>query len=394
MKTQKPSKTAQENKMIFRSLLSYGERNKKRIDDITYEELLKAIDQELGISISRDRLEYIMRAEDMPLWRFKEKFARFTTKKLQEENAGLRRQLGLLENINKANKVKTKLKVVPAKMEHDEHTTLILLSDVHFSKRVTKEATQGANEFNVRIAEDRLNNFFANSVFLHKKYNPDGTSVCLMLLGDMIEGYLRDSNLKENELTPAQEVVELLRIIKGGIEYILGECPKVKQIIVPCVSGNHDRTTLKVTDTNFKDSYGYILYNALANYFENNSKVEFKIVSGDFCDFNIYGKTLVAIHGYQIKGGSSLGGYGAVIGKFFQKLKTNFPQVEHLFMGDKHQLNFSPDVTVNGCVCGADNYAMNYQFRITKPTQAFLLFSKNYGEITLRTQIYLDKAYK
>jgi len=164
------------------------------------------------------------------------------------------------------------------KSETGEATAVLLLSDVHYEEKVLKSATNGLNEYNLEIADKRLNNFFVNSV---KMINIQKTAIkinhiILALLGDFISGNIHEELLANTNLLPMEAIIAVQSRVIAGIEYLLAntDC----DITIPCHSGNHARITDKVhISTEKGNSLEYLMFHSIAARFSGEKRVKFLI---------------------------------------------------------------------------------------------------------------------
>ena len=86
----------------------------------------------------------------------------------------------------------------------NEATAVAVLSDVHFAEVVRSENVNDKNEYNIKIARARVEKFFTSVVKLVKIFKKESQihTLILALLGDLINGQLREEAMENNSLQP------------------------------------------------------------------------------------------------------------------------------------------------------------------------------------------------
>lgn len=265
-----------------------------------------------------------------------------------------------------------------------------ILSDVHFEEAVSKAMTNGNNEYNPTIATERLMRFFENFLLLVEKerFHSDIKVACIGFLGDFITGHIHDDLIESNHLSPLEAISEVQKVLIKGLEYLV-EYGNFDKIIVPCVPGNHGRTTSKKRfATGYKNSFEMHMYDNLQLFFSRYSKgkdkIEFltsqnELVYKDFFDYTVrFG------HGDHFGYGN--GGTGPLI-KWLSEMNKQ-KHADMTFIGHWHKILLEPtsDAMVNGSVIGLNSYAMQFGGYNTRPQQIFALLDQKKG-FTMRTHI-------
>lgn len=268
-----------------------------------------------------------------------------------------------------------------------------VLSDIHFEEVVDPEVVNHVNGYDMEIAEKRLHNFFVNvcrQAFDNLKgFSFDG--LVLPLMGDFITGWIHEELQQSNAIAPIGAVVRILKPLKAGIRMMADEFGKVH---LPCVIGNHGRTTKKVAHKHPVDSsYDWLIYSLLQEHFQDDKRITFQIPQSTDVFFRIYNHRIAAEHGNLLKGGSNAisGIYPSVtLGNY---RKRNFEQSQDnpydtLLIGDKHQLRYIGSVFVNGSVIGVSEWARDMKFPYERPQQMCFVIDPNHG-ITWKGEIFV-----
>ena len=305
------------------------------------------------------------------------KVGKAVLKRIEEENEKLRRSLDVLKEVEQLEE--HKIDIEPKK-QSDERTAFILVSDFHIEERVRPDTIHGLNEYNTEIARQRAINFFSNSVELLKREDVD--RVVLALLGDFISGYIHEELEEGNNLSPTQALWLCFELLSSGIEYILKATKH--NLTIPCVVGNHGRTSQKRRiETAVDNSFEWLLYKQLADKFADNKRVDIQIAKGKMLYMKVYDKTIRLTHGDQIRGGGGVGGVSVPIIRKILKWNS-IKQADLTCIGHFHQrINFSnPAFICNGSLIGFNAFAEEIAASPEPPAQSFFIFSKKYGVTT------------
>jgi len=121
-----------------------------------------------------------------------------------------------------------------------EATFVAVASDWHVEETVEGKTINNLNEFNLDIAEQRINRFW-NSIIRMAKIQRHGAKIdrlVLILGGDLMTGYIHEELIENNALSPTQTVLWLQDQIASGVELL---SKHFGEIVIPCAHGNHGR---------------------------------------------------------------------------------------------------------------------------------------------------------
>ena len=187
---------------------------------------------------------------------------------------------------------------------------IALFSDAHIEETVKSASVMGLNEYNVKIARERIEKYFANLVSC---LNTDKVEYLLFAnLGDNISGFIHEELSQSNELTPLEATFEAQNLIYNGLKYICDNT-ELKRIKFVGIVGNHSRVTNKIQHSNgYKMSYEWLMYKNIQKQAElEGLPIEFDIPESEMAiEDTSDGKRFLFIHGFQIKGS----GNGTVCG--------------------------------------------------------------------------------
>ena len=263
-----------------------------------------------------------------------------------------------------------------------------LFSDAHIEETVTSASVMGLNEYNVKIAEERIEKYFSNLVSC---LNTDKVEYLLFAsLGDTISGYIHEELSQTNELTPLEATFKAQNLIYNGLKFIC-ENTNLKRIKFVGIVGNHSRTTKKVQHSNgYKMSYEWLMYKNIEKQAElEGLPIEFDIPESEMAiEDTSDGRRFLFIHGFQIKGS----GNGTVCGIYpsLGRLSLKYGKVykqDKIYLGHFHSCISIPNAVVNGSIIGYNSFSLTNGFSYEEPAQMYELYDTNIGQLLTR-QIY------
>ena len=272
----------------------------------------------------------------------------------------------------------------------DGVTGVIMLGDWHVAETVHGANVNGMNEFNLTIAESRIETLFHNAVRLITLFQESSQmkDVVLALLGDLINGQLREEAMENNSLRPMEEMLWVKKHLRAGIQFILDNTNV--NLIIPCHSGNHARVTKKIHwSTEAGNSLEYAMYHVLASDFEGNKRVKFIIPTSYHSYVDIHGFVIRFHHGHSIKYGGGIG--GIFIPAF--KAVSQWQKARHADLDcfqHFHQSKDGGNFVCGGSLIGYNEYAVSIKADFEKPKQTFFLVDHARKEKTVTTNIFLD----
>jgi len=266
----------------------------------------------------------------------------------------------------------------------EEACPIIMLSDWHFEERIDSETINGLNDYNLDIASTRWNRCIQNSLKLvHKeRFSSEIKQAILWLGGDFITGYIHEELEESNYLSPTQAVRFAKERIITAIKFYL-QHGKFEKITIVCNYGNHGRTTKKPrVSTAYKNSYEWMMYKDIEDYFANEKKLSFVVPNGLYAYVTIFDKVIRFWHGDSIKYGGGIGGLTVPLIKAIHKMNDSI-HADYNIMGHYHQLfEATKDCFINGSGIGYSAYAQRIGASFEKPMQGFKMVDKKYGFTT------------
>jgi hypothetical protein len=213
----------------------------------------------------------------------------------------------------------------------------------------------------------------------------------------MITGGIHEDLRETNDGPVTLAVVEVEEMLIGFITMLADNFGKV---FVPCVPGNHGRTTPKPRAKNrVFDSWEWVIYQRLQRHFANDPRVTIHVPNEVDAHFAIYGHRFMLTHGdtLGVKGGDGIIGALGPIARGAIKVGRSEAQCgrdfDTLIIGHYHTYIPRGDavpVLANGSLIGYNEYArLVLRAGPTRPTQALAFIHPKRG-ITAQWPIYLD----
>lgn len=260
-----------------------------------------------------------------------------------------------------------------------EGSIILMASDWHVEERVDPAKVSHLNEYNLDIAKARAEKFFQSSLRLTRLLQQDikVSTVVLALLGDFISNDIHEEFPEINQLQPMHAIMFAQNLIVGGLEFLL-EHSKLN-LIVPCHSGNHARTT---DTTRFGAENGhsleYLMYLHLQTHFRNEPRIEFRVAEGYHSYLDVYGKVIRLHHGHAI---NYQGGIGGIFIPAFKAISQwdKARQADLDLFGHFHQSKDGAKFVCNGSLIGYNAFALKIKADYEPPKQNLLLIDKKRG---------------
>lgn len=279
---------------------------------------------------------------------------------------------------------------------------MTMWSDWHWGERVFREQTGGANEFNRAEAKRRLRRLVDSTLDIcahHMGTSPTYPGIVVCLGGDMISGNIHEE-LRETNEGPVQVVMKEVK--EQLIAALTLVADKFEKVFVPCVVGNHGRTTHKPrAKDRVYENLEWGLYQSVEEIFtaRGDKRVQFMIPGETDAYFSVLGHRFLLTHGdaLGVKGGDGIIGALGPITRGTIKVGRSEAQIgrdfDTLLMGHWHTFIPRGDASaalVNGSLKGYDEYArLMLRVPYARPSQALWFIHAKHG-FTAQWPIYLD----
>ena len=250
-----------------------------------------------------------------------------------------------------------------------------LLSDLHFGEHVRLDQTQGRNEYNIEIAQERLERCFRQTLHM---LNTSRTAwnipqMLLWLGGDFISGSIHDELEETNDTGLMSQALIVYDSVRAGIDLLLAE-GDLEKLLIPCNSGNHGRVTEKMRISSGEEHcLEWLIYRMLERWYQDEDRIEFQIANGYnnivemFPDKRGQSLRLNLHHGQALRGGKGIGGIAIPAANRVAKSAMGLhPDIEgttvapaHFYMWGHfhHELRPTPNSLQNGSLIGASAYS-------------------------------------
>lgn len=230
------------------------------------------------------REKYVSSAENVPYYRLMRQDARFE-----------RFYQMIAEQIKKyPAPIPTFCEYMPRDEEVEETEFFMTLADLHIGACFDVVG----NSYSVEIAQQRFDKLLGEvSSFVQKKKI---RTLSIISLGDVVQGILRISDLKLNEMAVVDAFVTAMRMIASFLNALSAYCNI--DFYQVCYS-NHDQLRplgTKASELGAEDM-GKILFAYLCDTLAGNSRI--KIIGDtehDYLEFSIFGFNCIALHGHQV----------------------------------------------------------------------------------------------
>ena len=280
---------------------------------------------------------------------------------------------------------------------------MTMWSDWHWGEIVNRTEVGGVNAFNRRIAKQRLNMLVDHTIDLCFKHmtKPNYPGIYICIAGDMFTGTITEEHRETNEGFVFQILHELQDEMAAAIARMADAFGKVN---LPCVVGNHGRTTLKPRmKGRVYTNYEWNLYCQLERHFRKDRRIHFIIPGETDAFFSVYGHRFILTHGdtLGVRGGDGIIGFLGPITRGTIKVGRSEAQIgrdfDTLLMGHWHTYCPRGDASaalVNGSFMGYNEYArLMLRVPYARPTQSLWFVHEKHG-ITYQIPIFLDDRHK
>ncbi|NDF13220.1 MAG: hypothetical protein EB060_10470 [Proteobacteria bacterium] len=268
-------------------------------------------------------------------------------------------------------------------------TAILILTDWHIGQVVKPEKVNGLNEFNLGVAEKRIKRCFQKTLHRLEVARTEAKidTLVVALLGDFISGAIHEELLESDECSPIEASIIVRDYLASGIEFLSKESGC--RLVVPCVSGNHGRTTKKIRVGTFEEnSYEHLIYHNLARAFAGRKGIDFLISKGLHVDLMLQGRNIRFMHGHAIKYNGGVHGLGVPASKAVNAWNKS-KRADVTYFGHWHQFSDNEFWVACGCLVGYDPYSLFIKAEYQPPTQTFGVINGKYGSVEAK-KIFLE----
>lgn len=272
-------------------------------------------------------------------------------------------------------------------------------ADWHLGEVVERDEMSGANEYNLEVAERRINRLIDTTIRLCRDYHTGKyPGIVINLAGDFVSGGIHPELKATDEEEVIPSVLKAVDWLSASIEKMLDH---FKVLYVPCAAGNHGRNTAKPEFKRYyKKNFDWLIYQILARKYAGNTSVTFDIRPSNDCLYKVYNTRYLLTHGDMlgVKGGDGIiGAIGPIMRgevKRSGQASSIGQAFDTLVMGHWHQNLWLPRAIVSNCLKGFDEYArLQLGAKYTPPSQPLWFVHPDHG-MTAQRNIYVDEPLK
>lgn len=281
----------------------------------------------------------------------------------------------------------------PVTPKHGPGVPTLFASDWHWGEKIDPNQIGGINRYDLSIAHKRARALINQTLDLlfTRMVNPNYPGIVFALGGDMISGDIHDELRITNEMASIPTLLDLVAVLTWGIGEL---ADRFGAVFIPCVTGNHGRTTIKIqAKDRHHTSYDWLLYMMLAKAFEADKRVTFQIADSSDALYKVFNTVYCLTHGDQFRGGDGvIGALGPIIRGDHRKRSRNGQigaSYDVLLLGHWHQLIQMQRLIVNGSLKGYDEYAYQNNFGFEVPRQALWITHPDHG-ITFQMPVLVE----
>lgn len=275
------------------------------------------------------------------------------------------------------------------KKHQNANVPVVIWSDWHFGEVVSREQMGGSNEFSTPIGKRRVRTLVEKTIEIakHHMVKPKYKGIVVCIGGDMITGAIHEELGATNDRTVLQSCLDVQESLIWALSKIADEFGRV---FVPCVIGNHPRTTHKPRMKNAVwENYEWNVYCQLERHFRKDKRIQFAIPAEPDCLFAVNGHRFLLSHGDRlgVRGGDGIIGCLGPIARGAMKVWRSEAQIgrdfETLILAHWHTYiprSRACAVMVNGTLKGYDEYArLGLRTGNSPPSQALFFVNQKYG---------------
>lgn len=270
-------------------------------------------------------------------------------------------------------------------------TIVLFLSDLHWGERISLEAMDGLNSYDLDIARARLGRWVQTVADLATRHwsGPAPARMILILGGDLVSGEIHAELAKTNEAKALPAVKDLAGHLAEGVRLLRQrlDCP----IDVVSLAGNHGRSTLKPESKEAAEtSYDTLVSDFLEMSLRGRDGIAFYVPSSVDALFSVYGWRVLATHGDRIgsRGGQGFIGPAATAARGMKRISMDYAargvHLDLILMGHFHTPLHLEEGFVNGCLPGPSEYSRDGRFRPSPARQLWLTLHPRRGVTSTR----------
>lgn len=233
------------------------------------------------------------------------------------------------------------------------------------------------NEYSLQICEERFNKLL-DMMIEYVQYN-NINKLHVVELADSIQGMLRLTDIKLNEVPVVEATVTVARLIASFLNKLSAYC-YIDYYHTP--SSNHSQTRpigSKANELVYEDME-YIIGHYIHDMLRENNRVSVRLHDGyDYIEIPVYGFNVMAMHGHTIKNmDTALRDLSVMHRKLIDYVLVGHFHSGWIIPGNEHD-NHDTEVLMCPSFQGTDPYAFNKLGKSSKAACKMFIFDKKYG---------------
>jgi len=282
------------------------------------------------------------------------------------------------------------IKTTPNVIKGRESAVILQWSDWHIEETVKLQAVNGLNEFNLDVANRRIDQLVNDSCRIIDtiKSPYKVKKIVIHLGGDFISGNIHDELMETNSLLPTDAIILAQNKIAGSIDYLLNTTDLPIEIVAS--TGNHGRMTNKQRiSSELGNSLEHYMYFVLESRYASNKRIKFHQQQAYHTILDIYGTIVRFHHGHFMRFGGGVGGPTIPINKAISNWNKSIRNVSLDVFGHFHQSLLGKSFIMNGSLIGWNPYAINIKAEYEPPSQNLFVIDSLRGR-TMYNPIILE----
>lgn len=231
-----------------------------------------------------------------------------------------------------------------------ENEYLLAWADIHYGANFISENNQYSRE----ICHDRFEVLFNKVIKLINE--KDINHLTILGLGDSIQGILRISDVKLNDIPVVDAVVEISKLVANFLNKLSAY---VNVTYIHTMASNHSQVRLLNTKANemASEDLEKIIGNYIKDVLSCNERVEVVLSEKDYTAFQLCNKNIIALHGHQVKNVKNvIKDYSQLHRRFYDiAILGHYHSAQTLTLGESYDSNIQA-ITV-GSFVGSCPYA-------------------------------------
>ena len=262
----------------------------------------------------------------------------------------------------------------------EAHEFVLLWSDTHAAEVVSREETNGLNEYDWDTMLKRHNRITQSvaSFAEHRGYPINALHV--LALGDMLSGNLHDELAETNEMPLAEATVQAGLDFAEWLEQFVQFFPRVT---FAGIVGNHPRAHRKPRAKQKFDNADWTMFQVMRQRLSKTA-IRFEIPKAPKWPVEVCGRRILMFHGDGIRStmpGVPWGGVMRRVAALQNEYAGAGLPIDHFACGHFHQANVVQGgrVLMNGSVKGVDEFSLHAFGGGDSPRQLLLTFHPRRG---------------